>query len=118
MSNANRRLEDLLALEHNCRTCGAQRGEWCRIREGYKLAGRPAQFLHVERTWSTYHARWVGYTQGQLDILEQITWRLANPGIKGQGIDELLAELHQAAERWAQSAHQRALEDIPEGWHR
>lgn len=114
MSNANRRLEDLLALEHACRTCAAGRGEWCRIREGYKLAGKPAQYLHVERTWSTYHARWVGYSQGQLDAIEQVAWRLEHGG----AIADVLAELRTQAERWAQSAHQRALEDIPEGWHR
>jgi hypothetical protein len=115
MSNADRRLEDLLALEHACRTCQAQRGEWCRIRPGYKGAGKPAQFLHADRTWSTYHARWVGYTQGQIDMLEQIEYRI---GLGGQLVGQVLEDLRQQAERWAQSAHQRALEDIPEGWHR
>lgn len=114
MSTANRSIQDLLALEQGCRTCGAARGEWCRIREGYKGAGEPAQFLHVERTRPTYHARWVGYTEGQLDAVRMIAHRHN----AGEDLVHLLAEQEERAERWAQSAHQRALEDIPEGWHR
>jgi hypothetical protein len=114
MSNADRSIDELLALERSCATCAVRRGEWCRIRAGYKGEGEPAQFLHVERTRATYHARWVGYTTGQLEALEQVAWRLEHGG----DVDQVLAELTTQAERWAQSAHQRALEDIPEGWHR
>lgn len=123
MSNSVRTIDELLALEQGCRTCPAQRGEWCRIRADYKGAGDPAQFLHVERTRATYHARWVGYTAGQLDVLDQLIYHLENlpPMTDAALVDSANGEIRRRrdqAERWAQSAHQRALEDIPEGWHR
>lgn len=118
MSNSNRSITDLLALEDGCRTCGAARGEWCRIRDGYKGAGEPAQFLHVERTRATYHARWVGYAEGQLDALRRVAHELDQPTADTEEIHRVVQDLLVRADRWAQSAHQRALEDIPEGWHR
>lgn len=121
MSNSNRSITDLLALEDGCRTCGAARGEWCRIREGYRTAGDPAQWLHVERTRATYHARWVGYTEGQLDMLDSLIYVLEHAPTTSASLELMAATIRERrvqAERWAQSAHQRALEDIPEGWHR
>jgi hypothetical protein len=118
VSNADRSIDDLLALERSCTTCAVRRGEWCQIRAGYKGEGEPAQFLHVERTRATRHAHWVGYTRGQLEALEMVRYRIRDQHVGELEIHDIVDELHQQAERWAQSAHQRALEDIPEGWHR
>lgn len=118
MSIAERSLMDLLALEDGCRTCGVNRGVWCKIRPGYKGAGTPARALHADRERPVRHARWVGYTEGHLDALNNLAQRIEDPHVGELEIHQIVADLLVQSERWANSAHQAALEDIPEGWHR